>query len=122
MPFESMLAQSWCRLHCESQHLAALAELGPEPFEGEIARFAIAACTPSRADREFATRAVEDLRAVLRPAIETLEMQANARIDVRDKALELWLEFHEARKALLALAAATGRPALGSQPAINERT
>jgi len=92
----------WAALHDTANAVAALAGVVPG-CETEVLDFAavMRGATPSRG--ELAERGIEDMAAVIQPALSALLGAEVRGIDPGGAARALWREFAAARAAILAL-------------------
>lgn len=97
------LAERWADLHANASLLAALADLGPEASDAELAAFPAMVGEASEWQRELAWQGVDDIQAMLRPGLVALNTIIARGGDAQAPALTLWREYYEARSAVMAL-------------------
>jgi hypothetical protein len=104
----SASSRRWAALHDAANVVAVLAGLEPERATPEIRNFPALMREAAPWRRELADRGIEDMAAVMEPAIAAL-LGVNARgADPRPAALTLWREYSQARAAVLALLPPSG--------------
>ncbi len=99
----SELTRQWRALHEQAAELAQLAQLSPEPFEGDVADFPVAIGEAGPAQIGLAWQSIEDIDAMMQPGLTALRTITARGQNANVPALALWREFHSARSSVLAL-------------------
>lgn len=100
---KSAMAAHWAELHAKAARLAGVAGLKPEPLDEELAMFPALLGKAGEWQRAMAEQGIEDMVAMMHPALAALDAIAARGLDASVPALALWREFYLAREAVLAL-------------------
>ena len=103
LPLGADFETTWQAIHRDAAQIAAFAQLAAEKPSPRVTGFAERASTALPWNRALATRALDDLAAVLAPGLLALRLIEAEGRDPTAPALALWQEFHRSRAALLDL-------------------